>query len=335
MNWDKGFSARYTYAVVDPASWRDRETYDLTGGSITKTEDGLMESGNIKLTDIPGTGEAWIRIYLNATQDGSGSKEAVFTGLLQCPAVDWEGMRDTYSADLYSVLKPASDILLPMGWYAPAGVNGALLAASLFKCGPAPVECEAGAPALTNALIAEKNETRHTMARKIVNAIGWRLRIAGDGIISIIPKATEQVTVLDPHSNDIVELKVSDEMDWYACPNVMRVFSGNQTAVARDDDINSPYSTINRGREIWMEDTQASIGNNESIEQYAIRRLREEQNPTRKIRYARRYLPDVYPGDLVGIHYPMQKIDGRFCVTSQKIELGYNTRTSEESVFYG
>lgn len=335
MNWNKGFSARYTYTIIDPASWRDLETHYMTGGSVTKGEDGLMETGEMTLADMPEDGEVWVRLYLNATQDGSGAKEALFTGLLQCPSADWNGTRDSYSADLYSVLKPANDILLPKGWYAPAGTNAAALAATLLSAGPAPVEYEDAAPALTNTLIAESKESNLTMAKKIICAIGWRLRIAGDGTISIIPKATEAVVSLDSFANDIVEMSVSDERDWYECPNIMRVISGNITAVARDDDPESLFSTVNRGREIWMEDTQNSIGDNESVEQYAYRRLKEEQNPMRKIKYARRYLPDLFPGDLIGMHYPAQRIDGNFRIVTQKINMGYNARISEESVFYG
>ena len=54
MEWNKGFSARYYYTVVDAASWRDMERHELTGGSVSKNTTSLMESAGLDLTDVPG-----------------------------------------------------------------------------------------------------------------------------------------------------------------------------------------------------------------------------------------------------------------------------------------
>jgi hypothetical protein len=137
--------------------------------------------------------------------------------------------------------------------------------------------------------------------------------------------------VFDALENDIIELTVTDAQDWYSCPNVLRVINGDMTAIARDDDPDSKYSTVRRGREIWMEETSPSLNNGESIEEYAFRRLKELQSPARQIGYDRRFVPDIVPGDIVGVHHPAQRIDGDFRITSQRIELGYGCRTSEES----
>ena len=107
MNWNEGFSASYTYAIVDPVTWRDIETHDLVSGNVMKTTSGTMESADIEITEDPA--EEWVRIYLNATQGYDGAKEALFTGLLQTPTTEWEGTRKTHKANCYSVLKPAND----------------------------------------------------------------------------------------------------------------------------------------------------------------------------------------------------------------------------------
>jgi hypothetical protein len=41
-------------------------------------------------------------------------------------------------------------------------------------------------------------------------------------------------------------------------------------------------------------------------------------------------MPDLYPGDMISLHYPEQDADGDFTISSQSIELGYAARTSEE-----
>ena len=331
MNWNTGYTARYYYTLIDPATWRDIETHDLTGGSIMRVTTGLMQSADMTVTALPSEGEAWVRIYLNATQGSDGAREALFTGLMQAPATGWDGRRREYKATLYSVLKPAEDILLERGWYAPAGLSGARLAADLLEVCVAPVETASASPTLSSNIVAENNETNLSMAWKIIDAIGWRMRISGDGTISIEPKAEERSVLLDPMDNDIVELKLTDTRDWYSCPNVLRVVSGDNTEIARDDDGSSEFSTVARGREIWAEESRPSQNSNESLREYAQRRLKELQSPMRKVAYSRRYLPDIYPGDIVGLHHPVQGIEGEFRIASQKITLGYGAQTSEES----
>ena len=331
MNWNEGFSASYTYAIVDPVTWRDIETHDLVSGNVMKTTSGTMESADIEITEDPA--EEWVRIYLNATQGYDGAKEALFTGLLQTPTTEWEGTRKTHKANCYSVLKPANDVLLPRGWYAPAGASGARLAAELLGIGAAPAEYADASPTLASTLIAESKETNLSMARKILDTIGWRIRITGGGVIQILPAASERSAVLDPDSNDIVEVSVKDSFDWYSCPNVLRVVSGNAMAVARDDDPNSPYSTVARGREIWREETKNTLSASEGITEYAKRRLKEEQSPTRRLSYSRRYLPDILPGDIVGFYHACAS--GEFKITSQKMELAFGGTIQEEGEQYG
>lgn len=332
MNWRKGFTARYYYTIVDPMTWRDTERHELTGGSISKTAEALMESADMDITTIPRTGELWIRIWLDASQRGSAENEALFTGLMAVPEVEWDGYRKTYKAECYSVLKPADDVLLPRGWYVPAGTNGAYAAMELLEdAGPAPVTREANAPTLAAPIVAEDGETNLSMAIKIVNAVGWRFRIGGDGNITICPKAEEPSIRLSAEDNDMVEMALVDKKDWFSCPNVFRATFNGVTAIARDDKTSSPYSTVSRGREIWKEETDCALGDTESIEEYVVRRLREEQSPARICSYARRFYPDIYPGDIVQLHYPAQDIDGDFRIRSQQIELGYNARTEEES----
>lgn len=331
MKWENGFTARYYLELVDAATWRDIRRYELKGGNISKSTGGLMEAADIDVTEVPSTGDMWIRIYLDARQGESGAREAMFTGLLSAPSTDWDGNRKSHKAECYSVLKPASDVLLQRGWYAPQGMNGAKLAAKLLSVGAAPVTYEENAPALASMIIAESGETNLTMARKIINAIDWRIRITGSGEIQICPKAAGPVATFDALENDLIELSVSDSNDWFKCPNIFRATSGDMTAVARDDDPESPYSTVTRGREIWMEENDCKLNENEGIANYALRRLKEEQSPTRQVRYARRFVPDIYVGDIIRLRHPAQGIDGEFKISTQRIELGYGGRTSEEA----
>jgi hypothetical protein len=229
----------------------------------------------------------------------------------------------------YSVLKPADDVILPRGWYVPSGVSAADQVAKLLRIGPAPVTVADGSPALAGAIIAEDGESRLTMAAKILTAIGWRLRITGDGRISIEPAPLAPVAAFDPNYNDVIETQIGVSMDWYSAPNVLMCTDEDMTAIARDDSRSSPLSTVNRGREVWEFEANCDRGDNESIAEYAQRRLAELQRVEITADYDRRYVPDVLPGDLIRLSYPEQGLDGIFAVGDQSIELGHAARTTE------
>lgn len=329
MIWSKGFSASCYMARVDPLTWRDVERIEITGGQIKRATDGLMQSADIDCVGLPRNVEMWVRVYMNAEQNGSHSREALFTGLATTPDQEINGTMRTSAATCYSVLKPADDVLLPRGWYIAAGTDGAVAVADLLSVTPAPVSVSGSGPGIANTIVAEDGETRLSMAARILEAINWRIRIAGDGEIQILPQATVESVKFDPLENDVIETQITVSMDWYECPNVLMATSEELTAIARDDSLNSPLSTVNRGREVWAMEADCDIGENESLSEYTGRRLSELQQVEIAASYDRRYVPDVYPGDLILMHYPAQDLEGLFFVDEQSIEVAKSARTSE------
>lgn len=335
MNWNKGFAALYEIKKVDPVSFMDMGSFDFTGGSITKSDDSLIESA--ELTMKQDVGECWIRIYLKAKQRENGERVALFTGLTCMPERSIDGSRTTFPVECYSVLKPAEDTLARRGYYAPAGASGALLVKELLSVGPAPIVCEKSSPCLLEPIIAEEYDTNLSMAWKIVDAIGWRIRITGDGTIHICPKPESEAAVFDALENDCIEPRISDVEDWFSTPNCFRAVSGDLYAEAKNIDENNlsiRSRKQNRGGtgEIWAQDSAAALNEGESLSEYAARMLKEAQAPARSIRYDRRFRPDVTVSDLVRLHYPRQGIDGVFRVSEQRITLGHGCRISEEVV---
>lgn len=330
MNWNKGFTARYFAKIIDPASWRDIDEFEIISGNISNTASGLRTSADLTCKDYDETLEQWIRIYLDARQDGSGELVPLFTGLSTSPERDIDGNLITIPLTCYSVLKPCQDVLLQRGWYAPAEINCDAILKRLLNVTPAPVVFEENVPTLNNAIIAEAGESTLSMIEKILNAINWRMKIDGNGTIRIIPKAENVSVSFDALDNDSIEPQLTTERDWFSCPNVFRAIEDDLSAIARDDSPNSPLSTVNRGREIWMEETDCDLGNNESIADYAIRRLKEEQSVAFSVEYTRRFNPELQVSDRIRLHYPRQGIDGEFEIINQNITLGFGCRTSEE-----
>lgn len=329
MNWAEGYSASYHMTIVDPSTWRDIDTAKIVSGTINKEASSLMESADIVCADNS-SAERWVRVWLDAKQGDTSEHIPLFTGLAISPDRQINGLIEQTTIQCYSVLKPAEDVYLERGWYAPGGVSGATLVKQLLSVTPAPIEVEDFAPALTSSVIAENGETRLSMAWKILNAINWRLTISGDGIITVGAKPTESKYTFDSIEMDIVEPEITVSYDWYDCPNVFRAIYDDLVGIARDDSPDSSLSTVSRGREIWAEENNVKLNDNETVGEYAIRRLKEEQSRETVVSYNRRFIPDAVPSDIIGLHLPAQNIDGNYKIRSQSITLGYSARTSEE-----
>lgn len=336
MNWHRGFSALYELRKVDPITWMDTDELRFTAGTVSRSEDDLQESANLTLTESQG--ECWLRVYLKAKQGNSGARVPVFTGLASTPRRDLDGVRETYQATCYSVLKPADDVLVECGYYVPAGAEGARVATGLLGVGPAPVFYQEDGPKLMEPIVAEDADTHLSIAQQIVRAIGWRIRIGGDGSISIEPPAVNALLTLDAMDHDSVELTISDTQDWYSVPNCYRASTGDIYAIARDDDPDSALSTVSRKAlrggtgEIWASETGVTLSDDKSLGEYVLERLKEAQAPARTVGYTRRFQPDTTVGDLVNLHLARYKIDGVFRISRQTITLGHGCRTQEEVV---
>ena len=328
VDYSKGYSAKYYAERVDPATWRDVGVIRLTGGTIKRETTGKRQSADLGCVNYHIDVEQWIRVYLDITQNGASAHVPLFTGIAVTPDDDHNGTLTINSLTCFSVLKPAEDVLLPRGYFAPAGADGAELVRRLFAVSPAPVIIADASPVLAEAIIAEDGENHLTMADRILDAIGWRLRITGDGYVTIEPQPEVPSARFDPINNDVIESKIKVSADWYSCPNVLQAIAGDVTGIARDDDPDSPVSTVRRGREVWKQES-CSLSANESVAEYARRRLKELQRVKQKASYSRRYMPDVMPGDLVGMNYPEQGLTGYYSVQSQSITLGYGARTAE------
>lgn len=331
MNWSKGYTATYYAKEVDPATWRDRETIKLTDGQIKREATGLRESADLDCVNYPIEIERWIRVYMDVDQSGDSEHVALFTGIGTSPEDEINGRLISNSIECYSVLKPAEDILLMRGWYAPAGKTGGDVIADLLTATPAPVDIAENSPRLESSIVAEGNETRLSMVEKILEAMNWRMSIDGYGVIHVGPKPDEPVVTFDPIDNDSIETAVKVSCDRYACPNVFMAVDDDMTGIARDDDPDSLLSTISRGREVWQIETSCKLADNESIAQYAQRKLQEAQQVQKTVSYDRRYVPDVTPGDMIRLRYPEQGIEGIFTIDSQTVKLGYGATTSEDA----
>ena len=329
MNWDKGFTATYYAAEVDKRTWHDIRRFEITGGKVSRTDNGLRNSADLECINYDGSRETWVRVWMDTRQEGDSAHEALFTGLACAPDRDINGTLISNTVKCYSVLQPCEDVLLPRGWYAPAGTSAETILRDLLSTTPAPMVTEGNTPALAESIVAEEGENHLTMAEKILAAIGWRMQLQGDGTILIRPVANDPVVLFDPVKNDCIETKVSDSYDWYTAPNVFRAVTDTKTVTFRDES-EGPLSIPTRGREIWAEETSCKLNDGESLESYAERRLREKQQVSRVVGYTRRYTPGIYPSDIVELRYPQLDVMGSFYIKTQTISVKAGAPVSEE-----
>lgn len=334
INWNAGYSAVYYATFVDPDSWKDVEKFEITGGSISRTDSDLRQSADINTVNYEFNEERWIRIWMISKQSGNGAHTPLFTGLATSPSITRDGNLVNNTLQCYSVLKPAKDILLPKGWYVAKDVDCREIIRQLTSVLPCQVDIQSDTEVkLLDYIVAENNENYLSMLEKVLNAINWRLQINGYGDIWIGEYSNNEVITFDSRFNDILETSISLENDWYSVPNVLRVIGSDGTEyVEYDNDENHPYSIPNRGREVWVEESNVDTSYGESLELYAKRRLEELQQYSEKVSYTRRYVPDVYVDDVIRLNYPAQGISGAYYIISQNITLGYNASTSEEVI---
>lgn len=335
VNWTKGFSSRYYVTIVDKDTWRDGRKLQITGGSINRSSTDLRQSADLQVAEYSETGERLIRVWLDVSQGSETSHTPLFTGYATSPGRNINGTRESQSLQCYSVLKPADDILLPRGWYAPADVNVLWQIKQLLIPTKSPVKIfgntlESTNVTLKKSIVAEANETNLTMIDALLKAIKWRMTIGGDGTIYLDAMPEKPVAMFDSMDRDILELSIEDNYDWYSCPNVFRAVMDEDYAEVRDENPKSPMSIQNRGREVWAEESSCNLKENETLAEYARRRLKELQTVKRTVKYDRRFRPDINVTDIVRLNYPAQKIVGDFVVNSQSISLGFGAKTNEE-----
>lgn len=334
MNWASGYTAKYYAYIVEPKTWRETTMLQIVEGSISRSDTGLRDSASITVTQHDDK-ELYVRLYMDTQQSGASAHVPLFTGLTSAPTTDIDGVLETTSLECYSVLKPAEDVLLDRGYYVPADVDAGMIIRQLLAVTPAPVEVGDDTPSLQSSIIAEDGETHLSMVDKLLTAINWRMVVQGDGTIGILPMASDASITFDPLNADTIEPTLSITRDWYACPNVLRAIDDDLYAVARDDSPDSPLSTVNRGREVWVEEIDVNLNSGESIAEYAVRRLAELQQIETTAKYTRRYDPGVLVSDYVRLNYPAQGLQGLYRVTAQTIDMGYGCTTEEEVLYVG
>lgn len=342
MNFSKGYKSSFYMALVDPVSWGDYGRIDILSGSINRTDSDLRQSANVTVTEYPYESDRLVRIFMDVDQNGTTDRVALFTGLASAPSYSYQDGVPNVNIQCYSVLKPLQDIILRHGWYIDKNSDCLTELQDLLNVSGAPVTLynydENKLKKLEEYIVAEDNETNLSMAETLLDAMNWVMWIDGDGTIVLAPNQADlgiKSVITFSKDYDIIQPSFTVNRDWFECPNCLRVTFNEFTAVAKDENDDSPLSIKNRGREIWEVEDNVDLLDNETLAEYAQKRLVKLQERFETVSYDRpytlsnsQYTAEVNVGNKIQIAYP--QLSGDFIVTSQNITLGNAAVVNEE-----
>lgn len=199
-------------------------------------------------------------------------------------------------------------------------------------------------PILQQDFVANTDDTWLTFVIDLIANAKYELGLGERGDILFLPKqdmaSLQPVWTYDDDNSSILYPELTMDHDLYGIPNVVEVIysygSDYKQAVAKNEDVNSPISIPNRGREIVHRVTDPSLAGyvtQDQIQDYAERLLKELSTIEYTVSYTHAYCP-VRIGDCVRLNYTRAGIKGvKAKVISQSISCEPGCPVSEKAVF--
>lgn len=112
-----------------------------------------------------------------------------------------------------SVLKPCSEVTLENGSYCLGGIDGVAYVAGLLSACPGTVTAS-GTKLTKDPIVFDDGTTALGAAWKVLDAIGWCLRIDGLGNVSIEPLPTDVALLVDRSGKALNGIEVGDTVTY-------------------------------------------------------------------------------------------------------------------------
>lgn len=343
-DWLSSMQQTFEYYTVDPGTWKDTKLIDNVKSS-TISRDSSVETLGSATIDINDTlGECYIRVYLITIQNGIREKHPLGTFLVQTPRSSYDGKVRTVSMDAYTPLLELKENPPPIGYSIMKNDNIMENAYKIVRENVrAPVVRADNVEKLYNNFVANTDDTWITFVRDLIAQAKYNLFIDELGRILFTPvqeiESMQPVWEYTDDNSSILYSEVSIDHDLYGIPNVVEVVysTGRDIYTARvvNDDVNSPISVVNRGREIIHRITNPEVSgivDEEYIKLYAERVLKELSSVEYTISYTHGYC-DVRLGDCVRLNYSRAGLNGvKAKVISQNIKCEPGCPVTEKAV---
>lgn len=344
-DWSKSMQQTYEYYTVDPGTWKDdKKLTNIKSCTISFDGDAdTLGSATIDATDM--LGECYVRVYLITIQNGLKERHPLGTVLVQTPSSDFDGKVRTVSMDAYTPLIELKEKRPPIGYSIFKGEKIMDMAYQLTSENVrAPVVQTINTEKLRSDFVAETDDTWASFIRDLLANIKYTLALDELGRVLFAPNqdtnSLQPVMTFDDSNSSILYPSIKMDHDLYGLPNVVEVVysNGNDCYYARavNDDVNSPISTVNRGREIVHRETNptfAGEATKEQIDDYAARLLSSMSSIEYTISFTHGYC-GVRLFDCVRLNYKsagMTNIKAKIINQSIKCEPG--CPVTEKAVF--
>lgn len=346
VDWSESMTQTYEYYLVDPRTWRDiAPLSNVTSATINR--DLTVEtlgSATFDVTEL--IGEAYIRAYLVVIQNGVQSRHPLGTYLVQTPNSRFDGKVRTVSMAAYTPLLELKENPPPLGYSILKNANIMETAYTLCRDhARAPVVKANCATPLYQDFVANTSDSWVSFIADLISNAKYRFDLDELGRILFAPKQTIESmqyvwTYDDTNSKSILLPELSMEHDIYGIPNAVEVVYAKEgvyrTAIAVNDDPDSPVSTVSRGRTIKHYDTNPSFPaepTDAQLQEYARQLLKQKSTVEYTVTYSHGYC-GTRPGDCVRLNYSRAGLkDVKALVISQSIKCGTPCTVTEKAVF--
>lgn len=343
-NWSESMQQTYEYYIVDSGTWKDvAQLKNITKSTINR-DSGAETLGSASIDITESLGECYIRIYLITIQNGITEKHPLGTFLVQTPSSSFNGKIETVTVDAYTPLLELKDNPPPLGYTVPKGENIMNMVYNLcLENARAPVVKSLNNEILRSDFVANTEDT--WLSFLIDLSANARQEIILDELGRILFSPKQDTAALQPvweYTDDNSSILLPDitlEHDMYGIPNAVEVIYSNGNDYYHykviNDDVNSPISTVNRGREILYRDTAPALNGNPTeaqIKEYAEQLLRNLSTLEYTVTYSHGYCP-VRIGDCVRLNYKRAGIDVKAKVISQNINCEAGCKVNEKAIF--
>ena len=344
-DWSKSMEQSFEFYEVNPESLADlKRLENVKAASFNRDgETDTLGSATIDITNS--LGEMYMRVYLKTVQNGVDEKFPLGTVLAQTPSSSFNGTSLNISIDAYTPLIELKEKRPPLGYSIRKGTNIMAAAYALVKENTrVPVNGVENSKTLQLDFVANTSDTWLTFIIDLIANADYELGLDELGHILFLPKqeieSLQAVWTYNDDNSSILYPELTLKHDLYGIPNVVEVVysygSKYQHVVVKNDDPNSPTSTVNRGREIVYRETDPKLAgyvSDDRLEDYAERLLKELSTVEYSVSYTHAYCP-VRVGDCVRLNYSKAGINNvKAKVISQNIKCVPGCPVSEKAVF--
>lgn len=345
IDWLSSMEQTFEYYIVDPGTWKDDKKLDIVKTSTIKRDSSVETLGSATIDITESIGECYIRVYLIAIQNGVTYKFPLGTFLAQTPSSSFDGKVNSVSMDAYTPLIELKENPPPLGYSILKDENVLDIAYKIIReKARAPVVPGKSDDVLYSDFVSNTNDTWLSFTTDLIANAKHIFDLDEMGRILFAPKqnmaSLQPVWTYNDDNSSILYPDVSMDHDLYGVPNVVEVIysSDKDQYYSRvvNDDINSPISTVNRGREIIHRVTDldlAGIPTYAQVDEYAKILLRELSSVEYTITYTHGYCP-VRLGDCVRLNYERAGIHNiKAKVISQSIKCESGCPVEEKAVY--